>query len=594
MREVFELLNTASSVALSALLNTFWLALAVTLLAWATMRFALPISAAVRHRIWWGVLAIVVALPAMHVLRDTPRPSTTMVTAVAVRSSIVTPEPPRAATIMQARYTPPPPSRFPVAVRAGYWPLAIFAIGALALLLQLGRVLWSYRYLRAVKRQSVRASREVQINFDEWVLGCCVERPVRLLLSDEIASPMAVGFHDPAVILPPAVLTELSDRDVDHVLLHELAHLARRDDWTNLFARIAAGALAINPIALWILRMIHREREIACDDWVVEATGAARPYAASLLHLCELRLSHRRALLATGMADSGPRIRERIERLIHDSREISPQRPLLRLLLSLAGLVALVAAGMLAPRWVAFAQGPARAPVPSPSVEAADPSPAPRALPSPRPRRPLSSRVAVAAPVALPVQAPAATPQPVVAPAPSRNGSFLAALVAAGYRDLPVDEIIELKNQGVNADYILGMSQAGWGKLTSRQLIDLKAHGVSPEYARQLREAGLQDLDLKNIVDARNNGVRAEYVQEIHSLGFGPYTLKQVIEFRVHGVRPEMFRAFKESGYTRPEPREIIEAQIHGLRAEHLRAAKEYGPNLTLKQIIRLKQAGVL
>jgi len=42
------------------------------------------------------------------------------------------------------------------------------------------------------------------------------------------------------------------------------------------------------------------------------------------------------------------------------------------------------------------------------------------------------------------------------------------------------------------------------------------------------------------------------------------------------------------------EPREIIELHDNGVGARHFREARQYGPNLTLKQIIRLKQAGVI
>jgi hypothetical protein len=103
------------------------------------------------------------------------------------------------------------------------------------------------------------------------------------------------------------------------------------------------------------------------------------------------------------------------------------------------------------------------------------------------------------------------------------------------------------------------------GKLPARQLIDLKVQGVSPEY-----------------------------VTEILALSFGPYTPNQIIDFKVQGVSTELFRALKESGFLHADAREIIEAKIHGVDAGHLREARKYGPNLTLRQIIRMKQAGVL
>ena len=62
----------------------------------------------------------------------------------------------------------------------------------------------------------------------------------------------------------------------------------------------------------------------------------------------------------------------------------------------------------------------------------------------------------------------------------------------------------------------------------------------------------------------------------------------------MQGVSTELFRALKESGFLHADAREIIEAKVQGVGAGHLREARKYGPNLTLRQIVRMKQAGVL
>ena len=70
------------------------------------------------------------------------------------------------------------------------------------------------------------------------------------------------------------------------------------------------GSAALHPVAIWILWRIEREREMACDDWVVARTGAARPYAASLAHLFELRRARRGEILASGIFGNRSRIGE--------------------------------------------------------------------------------------------------------------------------------------------------------------------------------------------------------------------------------------------------------------------------------------------
>ena len=85
-----------------------------------------------------------------------------------------------------------------------------------------------------------------------------------------------------------------------------------------------------------------------------------------------------------------------------------------------------------------------------------------------------------------------------------------------------------------------------------------------------------------------------EYVRDILALGFGPYTVHQIIEFKNQGVPVELFAALKEYGLKDPDPGEIREAKMHGVGPGSLREAKRYSATLTLKQIIRLKQAGVI
>jgi beta-lactamase regulating signal transducer with metallopeptidase domain len=562
----------------------------------------------------------------------------------------------------------------PLELRVGLWPAWIMAIWSAILLLQLGRIAWSYAYLRQVKRRSHTASPELRRSFDAWMMSCRVHRPTRLLVSSEILSPMAVGFRHPAVILPAPLLQQFQEAELDHVLLHELAHIARRDDWWNLYARLASAVLALHPVAACVLRQIEREREIACDDWVVTMTGDARPYAASLARLFEVCFVRRRMLLASGMAGRASHLGERIEMLLRRTREFTPKASIARVAVSTTVLLVFAIAAAQAPRWLAFAQEAPLAPA-APAVVPEQMPPAPAAPVTPEPSVAPEPPVASEGPTAPPPPAIAGTPGPAPAvapqmpyppvastPAPSeaqayvhemraqiwhlenlravlaaqaktygpqypglvnirqqiamlenqvrvaaastpqpgpassaaRGGSFLAALVDAGYDNLSVDEIINLKNAGVTAQFLTGISQAGWGRLSIQEIIELSNNGVNPEYIRKMKDAGIRDLTLKDVREMANSGVRPETIEEIHALGFGPYTAKQAIQFAQYGLRPELFRALKEGGLGNASPADILEAQMYGLNAHDLREAKQYGSSLTLKQIIKLKMAGVL
>ena len=506
------------NVLMEVFLNTIWQAAAVALLAWAALRWLPRINAATREAVWWAVLAFVVLLPVLRILPGERPAYRESIAASAPATFDAAPEPIAAAPI---RHDPSPK----VVLPPGSWPILFLALWCALCIAQCARLACSYLHLRRLKHTGRSASREQQANFNAWMLTCGIRRPVRLLISTAVPMPVAIGFQHPAVVLPEALLADLTAAELDHVLLHELAHIARRDDWTNLLARLAWAVLALHPVAAWVLRQIDRQRELACDDWVVAATGAARPYAASLARLFELCTSRRRALLASGIADGGSQLGDRIAMLLRRGRQFNPQASAFRVSVCAAAMLILVVAGARTPVWIAFAQAPHA--VSQAEAEAIE------------------------------------KVQRTSEPAP-RN-SLLAALVANGYGDLSVDDIIDLKVQGVSPDFIAGMAHSGMGKLPPRQLIELKVQGVRPEY-----------------------------VTEILALGFGPLTHRQFIDLKVQGVSIELFRTLKDCGFLRAAPGEIIEAKVQGLDPGYLREARKYGPSLTLRQIVRMKQAGIL
>jgi uncharacterized protein (TIGR03435 family) len=327
----------AVPVIVIALLNSLWQSGILAALVWAALKFARRINAATRYAIWWIVLAVVLVLPLAPRVQ---RPQVARAHGRRSANSIVDP------------YLKTPVLVAPDAILtvqdepSARWPVLILGVWAALLLYRLGQTGKSYLYLRGVKRRARVSTLPLP----------AVPRSVRLLLSDEIDSPFAVGFVRPAIVLPASLPDELGQTEMDHVLLHEAAHIARWDDWTNLLARLLGAALALHPVVLWILSRIEREREMACDDWAVARIGAARPYAESLAHICELQWAYRKELLATGMLGWGSRIGGRIEMLLRRGREFSPRVSLARVSVSAAVLLALLVAASIAPRGIGLAQ----------------------------------------------------------------------------------------------------------------------------------------------------------------------------------------------------------------------------------------------
>src|SRR4029077_19004032 len=111
-----------------------------------------------------------------------------------------------------------------------------------------------------------------------------IQRPVRLLRSRDRTMPMAFGLRVPVILLP-SLADDWSEDRRRAVLLHELAHIARHDCLTQLLAAVACALYWPHPGVWWVARRLRVERELACDDRVLQAGTHAREYAEHLLEL---------------------------------------------------------------------------------------------------------------------------------------------------------------------------------------------------------------------------------------------------------------------------------------------------------------------
>jgi beta-lactamase regulating signal transducer with metallopeptidase domain len=183
-------------------------------------------------------------------------------------------------------------SRIPELTLSSAWAMWLFiawAVISSGLLIRLGFSLWHVYRLRSECREidgaSLTASAEAVLA--EVLQQFPSMRRVKLLVSDDVRVPTALGFFRPAVVLPAWALRDLSGDELKVIVLHELAHLRRWDDWTNLAQKFVKALFFFHPAVWWIDSRLALEREIACDDMVLEQTTNARTYAASLVSVAE-------------------------------------------------------------------------------------------------------------------------------------------------------------------------------------------------------------------------------------------------------------------------------------------------------------------
>jgi Zn-dependent protease with chaperone function len=123
-------------------------------------------------------------------------------------------------------------------------------------------------------------------------------RRIEVCTSDPLLVPTAIGLFKPAVVIPSWALRELSPAELNAVVLHEVAHLRRWDDWTNLAQKILRALFFFHPAVWWVESRLSLEREMACDDMVLAQTANPRAYAECLVSLAEKNLLQRGIALA--------------------------------------------------------------------------------------------------------------------------------------------------------------------------------------------------------------------------------------------------------------------------------------------------------
>jgi beta-lactamase regulating signal transducer with metallopeptidase domain len=289
--------------------------------------------------------------------------------------------------------------------------------GALVALLQAIRIIrWRGRLMRGA---SAPDGLETLVRGLAGAMGL---RPPRLIVLSCVASPMVWCFGVPRLLWPSGLEDRLSAEGCRAVLLHELAHLRRRDHWVGWLVLTGGCVWWWHPLFWWVRRRLGQEAELACDAYVVGAApDARRAYAEAILEVSQ-RMSAAIAVPALG-ATGGRRDLER--RLVMIMRGPASRR------LSWVGLVGAIALGLLAlPAWTL---GEDKTPLPLPTVTAipaavneTPPAPSVTAVPGNAVYEPVTTYRYTATPVTTyrqvaPGSVPATAPPPVPADAVERD-----------------------------------------------------------------------------------------------------------------------------------------------------------------------------
>ena len=316
MNSFFHAASLAAASAVGGLFSAAWEGAVLAVCVLLCLRLFPGLSAAARSVIWMIVFAAVVLLHGLPVLAS------------------------HGAVHSEARLAP---------LQLGIgWSIGIAAIWLALSLLRAGQLVASAVRLR---RLAQRATPVAQVDAAiEPLLQVKISgrfaRRAALCTSTEVERPSVFGFFHPLILLPPALMDQLTATELKQVVLHEMEHLRRADDWTNLLQKMALVVFPLNPALLWVEHRLCAERELACDDSVLKSSCGRKAYAICLTRLAEYTMLQRSLSLALGAWERQSELVRRVHRILRRPVQQMSARQTMVLTGGLMAAVLVSAAGL--------------------------------------------------------------------------------------------------------------------------------------------------------------------------------------------------------------------------------------------------------
>ena len=375
-----------------------------------------------------------------------------------------------------------------------------------------------------------------------------ITRPIRLLESALIKVPVAVGWLKPLILVPVGMLAQLSPDQVESILLHEFAHISRRDYLFNLVQNIVDTLFFFNPALLWVSSLIRTERENCCDDVAIRETRSRRKLIEALVSFHEYQQSTQNYVLAFAGQPNG--IVKRVERIVHKRNHSlnAGERLLLMVgVLLLCGAFITINGGRTAEplrvKTIVHHQTTVKT-IPRPTISEVvqkkriDPV-----------KLPISAKSDFGADFNTEFRKDTSKP----------DTAKLATLTK-----VDIDLLIRARDHGVTPDYLAELKQLGY-TVSLEQAIRLRDHGVTAGFIRDIQKEGYSQITLDKAVDLIDHGVSAEFIHQVKAEGFPNLTLNEAVKLLDHGVNIGFIRDWKKKTGSQLELRDYIKLRDAGI-----------------------------
>jgi|GEM_PF-1553499 len=453
------------------------------------------------------------------------------------------------------------------------------------------------------------------VHDDEWHLlaesvqeRLGIPHLVRLRYSSWTTVPMSVGVFKSFVVLP-ITADEWDEEQRRTVLVHEMAHIKRKDCLLHLLTQITSALYWFNPlvwVAAWQLRI---ERERACDDIVLEYGIDPSMYAETLLQTAR---SMKRAEWSTVAAVSMARhsqLEGRLLSILDPMRRRSMTRFGTALAIALVACVAIPLA-VLTP------------------VQAQEAPPEERIAAIRAPESPRAPEMNIDIPeivipemdieipeivipemnieipeIVIPefnVEVPAVDVFVPEITVPEVDVHIPSIVYENGHDSkvhtdsLTIEQIITLRKYGIDAEFIRTLKNMGYETLSYGELLALGKYGADADYIEEMSEAGYSNFSLMDYAYMCKYGVDSDFVAEMREVGYDDLSAEDLINMSKYGVDEDLIALMAQYGYNDMSVEEIISVSKYGVQEDLIISLNEAGyRNLNVDELIGMSKYGV-
>jgi beta-lactamase regulating signal transducer with metallopeptidase domain len=198
----------------------------------------------------------------------------------------------------------------------------IWLIGAFLFFFKTASNLADLRSLHKKKHGNI--PEQLSIFIEKISKQLSISRPIKTLCSKHTEVPLTYGIIKPVILIPSALIFQMSPGQLEAIIAHEMAHIKRNDYPVNLIQSVLEMVFFFHPVFWWINHEIKKQREMACDEMAVALGANPKDLAYGLANVINLAQNHAPEMAMAVAKKSNPTL-ERIKKIM--GVKTSPTQP---------------------------------------------------------------------------------------------------------------------------------------------------------------------------------------------------------------------------------------------------------------------------